>query len=88
MAISPTFLDRLAAWGVADKSTVVPNWAPSTSSRCVTAMRTMRGGRDAGSRGHPVVLYSGTLGLKHDPGILAHDRRAAGGVASRGRGSS
>lgn len=24
-----------------------------------------------GLRGHPVVLYSGTLGLKHDPAILA-----------------
>ena len=24
-----------------------------------------------GLRGHPVVLYSGTLGLKHDPSILA-----------------
>ena len=24
-----------------------------------------------GLTGHPVVLYSGTLGLKHDPSILA-----------------
>ncbi len=28
VAISPTFLDRLEEWGVADKATVVPNWAP------------------------------------------------------------
>ncbi len=28
VAISPTFLDRLAAWGVSHKATVVPNWAP------------------------------------------------------------
>ena len=28
VAISPTFLRRLACWGVADKTIVVPNWAP------------------------------------------------------------
>jgi colanic acid biosynthesis glycosyl transferase WcaI len=69
VAISPTFLERLARWGVAERATVVPNWAPidelpvreadNAWSRCV------------GLRGHPVVLSSGTLGLKHDPSILA-----------------
>ena len=28
VAISPTFLDRLRQWKVADKAIVVPNWAP------------------------------------------------------------
>ncbi len=28
VAISPTFLERLSKWGVADKTTVVRNWAP------------------------------------------------------------
>jgi colanic acid biosynthesis glycosyl transferase WcaI len=80
VAISPTFLHRLAAWGVADKAVVVPNWAPIDE----LPMCDDDGGSDDGSgcpadawrsraglRGHPVVLYSGTLGLKHDPGILA-----------------
>ncbi len=73
VAISPTFLDRLAAWGVVDKTIVVANWAP------IDELPVCDGDGDAadewrsrhGLRGHPVVLYSGTLGLKHDPGILA-----------------
>ncbi len=28
VAISPTFLERLSEWGVAEKTTIVPNWAP------------------------------------------------------------
>lgn len=69
VAISPTFLERLDAWGVADRSTVVPNWAPIDELPVREAdnewsVRT-------GLRGHPVVLYSGTLGLKHDPSVLA-----------------
>lgn len=73
VAISPTFLDRLAAWGVADKATVVPNWAPidelplcDGDGGAAVEWRA-RSGLDR----HPVVLYSGTLGLKHDPAILA-----------------
>jgi len=69
VAISPTFLDKLGAWGVDAKTTVVPNWAPieeiprhAKRNRWSERMRLA----DA-----PVVLYSGTLGLKHDPSILA-----------------
>jgi colanic acid biosynthesis glycosyl transferase WcaI len=78
VAISPTFLDRLAAWGVADKAVVVPNWAPIDELPMFDDDDDGGGGGPAeewrsrlGLRGHPVVLYSGTLGLKHDPGILA-----------------
>jgi colanic acid biosynthesis glycosyl transferase WcaI len=81
VAISPTFLDRLAAWGVADKAAVVPNWAPIDELPMFDDDDDGRGGgrggpadewrSRAGLRGHQVVLYSGTLGLKHDPGILA-----------------
>ena len=39
------------------------------AARC--ALRTTTGGARAGLHGHPVVLYSGTLGLKHDPSVLA-----------------
>jgi colanic acid biosynthesis glycosyl transferase WcaI len=76
VAISPTFLDRLAAWGVADKAVVVPNWAPIEELPVCDDDGGGGGPAEewqtrAGLRGHPVVLYSGTLGLKHDPGILA-----------------
>ncbi|HEX4434825.1 MAG TPA: glycosyltransferase, partial [Acidimicrobiales bacterium] len=69
VAISPTFLDRLADWGVADKSTVVPNWAPLEELPECAADNEWRA--QAGLSDHQVVLYSGTLGLKHDPSILA-----------------
>jgi glycosyltransferase involved in cell wall biosynthesis len=80
VAISPTFLDRLAAWGVADKAVVVPNWAPIDELPMFDDDGDRGDGSGgqadewrsrAGLRGRQVVLYSGTLGLKHDPGILA-----------------
>jgi len=69
VAISPTFLDRLRQWGVAEKATVVPNWAPIEE----LPVRSSDNAWSArmGLAGNPVVLYSGTLGLKHDPSILA-----------------
>jgi len=69
VAISPTFLEKLTAWGVVDKSTVVPNWAPIEELPLCDADNEWRA--RLGLRGHAVVLYSGTLGLKHDPSILA-----------------
>jgi len=68
VAISPTFLERLSEWGVADRTTVIPNWAPIDELPAHPAdnpwSRKMRLSE------HQVVLYSGTLGLKHDPSIL------------------
>ena len=69
VAISPTFLERLEEWGVADKATVVPNWAPI--DELPVGVRDNAWSRRMGLTGHRVVLYSGTLGLKHDPSILA-----------------
>jgi glycosyltransferase involved in cell wall biosynthesis len=69
VAISPTFLDRLEEWGVSDKATVVPNWAPI--EELPTRPANNQWSRRMGLTDSPVVLYSGTLGLKHDPNILA-----------------
>jgi putative colanic acid biosynthesis glycosyltransferase WcaI len=69
VAISPTFLDRLEEWGVADKATVVPNWAPIDELPIRPPNNAWS--RRMGLTECPVVLYSGTLGLKHDPSILA-----------------
>ena len=69
MAISPTFLDTLATWGVAEKTTVVPNWAPL--AELPVRDRVNPWSERMGVSGVPVVLYSGTLGLKHDPSVLA-----------------
>jgi glycosyltransferase involved in cell wall biosynthesis len=69
VAISPTFLERLSKWGVGHKATVVPNWAPIEELPVRPSENEWS--RRMGLDGHPVVLYSGTLGLKHDPSILA-----------------
>ena len=69
VAISPTFLERLSEWGVADKTTVVPNWAPIDELPVRPADNAWR--RRNQLSDNQVVLYSGTLGLKHDPSILA-----------------
>ncbi len=69
VAISPTFRERLSKWGVAHKTTVVRNWAPIDELPVRPADNAWK--RRMGLEGRPVVLYSGTLGLKHDPSILA-----------------
>lgn len=69
VAISPTFLERLARSGVAERATVVPNWAPI--EELPVRQSDNAWSRRMGLTGHPVVLYSGTLGLKHDPSVLA-----------------
>jgi glycosyltransferase involved in cell wall biosynthesis len=69
VAISPTFLERLESWGVEHKSTVVSNWAPI--DELPVHKSDNEWSRRMGLSGKPVVLYSGTLGLKHDPSILA-----------------
>lgn len=67
--ISSTFLDKLSEWGVASRATVIPNWAP------IDELPSLPKG-NAWSKCHgldhrPVVLYAGTLGIKHDPSIIA-----------------
>jgi putative colanic acid biosynthesis glycosyltransferase WcaI len=69
VAISPTFLERLSEWGVADKTTIVPNWAPIDELPVHPVDNAWSA--KMGLNEHQVVLYSGTLGLKHDPSILA-----------------
>jgi glycosyltransferase involved in cell wall biosynthesis len=69
VAISATFLDKLTAWGVSEKVTVIPNWAPLDELPVHPRDNTWREALGIGSA--PMVLYSGTLGLKHDPSILA-----------------
>jgi colanic acid biosynthesis glycosyl transferase WcaI len=68
--ISPTFRPKLRSWGVKESAiTIIPNWAPIEDLPVRTKVNpwSIRMGLST----TPVVLYSGTLGLKHDPGILA-----------------
>lgn len=69
VAISPDFLDTLDAWGVTrGKAEVIENWAS-------TAELPVRPKANAWSIAHGLAekfcfLYSGTLGVAHDPELL------------------
>jgi colanic acid biosynthesis glycosyl transferase WcaI len=88
--ISDTFIDQLDAWGVErSKVHVVPNWG------AIDEMP-VRPRDNAWAKAHslsdvPVVMYAGTLGLKHDPAVLSKLAEAAPTgsrmvVVSEGRG--
>jgi glycosyltransferase involved in cell wall biosynthesis len=70
VAISPTFEPKLRAWGVKESAIhVIPNWAPIED--LPIRAKDNQWSRRMGLASTPVVLYTGTLGLKHDPSILA-----------------
>jgi colanic acid biosynthesis glycosyl transferase WcaI len=75
VAISEKFVPVLAEWRIpGDRVTVIPNWAPLSEIHPI--------GKDNGwARLHglhdkTVALYTGTLGLKHNPAILLDVARA------------
>lgn len=68
VVITEAFRSVHERWGTADKVVVVPNWAPLDEI-------TQRSRDNAWAARHgllddPTLLYSGTLGLKHDPELL------------------
>jgi glycosyltransferase involved in cell wall biosynthesis len=79
VAISENFVPRLCSWGVSsDRITVIPNWAPLDElprRERPTAWERLHGLDSSG-----VVMYTGILGLKHDPSVLAD---IAGHLAGR-----
>jgi glycosyltransferase involved in cell wall biosynthesis len=90
VAISERFLPRLAEWGVASRRvTVIPNWAPLSEIR--PAVKDNDWARRHGLQDKTVALYTGTLGLKHNPAILLDVARAGAAaqlhvvVASEGK---
>ena len=69
VAISSDFLPILDSWGVPEcKVTVIENWAPMDEIDLVD--RPTPWAVRHGLANKTVFLYSGTLGLKHNPGIL------------------
>lgn len=92
VVISPDFLPVLAARGVCHPhSVVVENWAPYGDIE--PRPRDNPWARARGLDGRFVFLFSGTLGMKHNPGHLAnlarawrHDPRVRVVVVSEGLG--
>ncbi|GAB6041434.1 glycosyltransferase family 4 protein [Endothiovibrio diazotrophicus] len=77
--ISEGFLPTLAGWGVArDRIHVQPNWAALEEHPLHSGDNAWAA--EQGVAGRRVLLYAGTLGLKHDPGLLA---TLAAGFAER-----
>ncbi|WP_432033792.1 glycosyltransferase family 4 protein [Streptomyces antibioticus] len=68
VVIADSFLRIHREWGTADKVTVIPNWAPL--DEIVPVDRANAWSAEHGLNGVRTVLYSGTLGLKHNPELL------------------
>ena len=91
--ITEDFRPILARWGAeADRLFVIENWAPF--AELPAAPRENAWSRQQGLDGKLVLLYSGTLGLKHNPALLADlarhfrpDPRIAVVVVSEGIGA-
>ncbi|TNM44122.1 glycosyltransferase family 4 protein [Nocardioides albidus] len=68
VVIAPSFVPVHEDWGTADKVTVIPNWAPL--DEIVPVARKNDWAIEHELDDTATLLYSGTLGLKHDPTLL------------------
>lgn len=68
VVIADSFVRVHERWGTADKVTVIPNWAPLDEINPVA--RANSWSAEHGLNDVRTVLYSGTLGLKHNPVLL------------------
>ena len=79
VVIAESFLDVHRRWGTAERTSVIPNWAPL--DEIVPTPRDNAWARALGTDARPSLVYSGTLGLKHNPRLLvglAREVRDAG----------
>ena len=69
IVIASQFKKLLTAWGVPEsKVTVIENWAPLDEVPQLPRENSWRQAKQLGPQ--PVLLYSGTLGMKHRPDLL------------------
>lgn len=68
VVIAPSFVPIHEEWGTADKVVVIPNWAPL--DEIVPSERDNAWAREHNLDDTFTLLYSGTLGLKHDPALM------------------
>jgi glycosyltransferase involved in cell wall biosynthesis len=83
VTIADDFVGTLREWGIrADKVHVIENWAPLEELPRLRQDNCWA--REQGLAGKRVVLYAGTLGLKHNPDVLyALAQRLRGDVDAR-----
>lgn len=80
VVIAESFLAVHERWGTADRAHLIANWAPL--DEIVPVERDNAWSREHGLDDVATLLYSGTLGLKHDPALLV---RLARRVIDAGR---
>jgi colanic acid biosynthesis glycosyl transferase WcaI len=68
VVIAESFVDVHREWGTADKVTLIPNWAPL--DEITPLARDNAWAREHGLTDVPTLVYSGTLGFKHNPALL------------------
>lgn len=68
VVIAESFVPVHKGWGTADKVTVIPNWAPL--DEIYPLDRKNDWAVEQGLDDCKTLLYSGTLGLKHNPALL------------------
>lgn len=69
VCITEDFLPVLEGWGVGrERATIIENWAPL--EEITPARQANAWAAEHDLVGQPVLLYSGTLGLKHNPELL------------------
>ncbi|MGW6734734.1 glycosyltransferase family 4 protein [Streptomyces sp. NPDC055013] len=68
VVIADSFVRVHREWGTADKATVIPNWAPL--DEILPVARGNAWSQEHGLTGVRTLLYSGTIGLKHNPVLL------------------
>lgn len=74
VVIAPSFVPVHEKWGTADKVTVIPNWAPL--DEIVPTERKNDWAIEHGLDDVQTLVYSGTLGLKHNPALLVRLAKA------------
>lgn len=68
VVIAEAFVDVHRRWGTAGKTVVIPNWAPL--DEIIPLERDNAWSREHGLSDVRTLVYSGTLGLKHNPALL------------------
>jgi colanic acid biosynthesis glycosyl transferase WcaI len=74
VVIADSFLDVHREWGTGEKTSVIPNWAPL--DEIVPTERHNAWSAEQDLDDVATLLYSGTLGLKHNPTLLVAVARA------------